>query len=96
VVSEQVSNALENHKRGVPFKESPLISACYNFVEQVLINLVKNLHLIPLEMAQILAIISQSEEIEQNVNEVEWLFVDLLIGQWIGPAITQMPLRVGL
>jgi hypothetical protein len=51
---------------------------------------------IPEEMRWILAIIMTSEEIYRTCKDPMWLFTDLLVGCWIGPALTSLPLHHGL
>jgi hypothetical protein len=69
---------------------------CYGFVSSILINLENNLHRIPDEMVNFLSTVMQSQDIEANCEHPIWLFTDLLIGQWIGPALTSVPLAHGL
>ena len=72
------------------------MESCYEFVETVIGNLEQNLEKIPEEMRWILAIIMTKEEIYRTCKDPMWLFTDLLVGCWIGPALTSLPLHHGL
>ena len=72
------------------------MDACYGFVEQLIDEIYESRDDFTPEMSEILSLIIQSDEIDKSCEDPLWFFTDLIVGAWIGPALTQKPLHFGI
>jgi hypothetical protein len=88
VLSQSILDSLKQHKVGFNFKEGPLMDTCFSLVEQLIDEIYENRSDLTPEMKEILTICIQSEEIDKACKDALWFFTDLIIGAWVGPALT--------